>query len=213
MQSLKGRKVAILATDGVEQVEVEQPRKTLEAAGATTHLIAPHDGSVQAMNHDEKGARLPVDRVLGDVRASDYDALMLPGGVANPDKLRTNELAVQFVRDFMLSERPVAAICHAPWMLIEANAVAGRTLTSWPSLKTDIQNAGGRWVDEAVHIDDGLITSRKPDDIPTFSAAMVREFATRIDDARLDEVLEESFPASDPAPGPTTIGGDGAARR
>jgi protease I len=213
MESLRGRKVAILATDGVEQVELEQPRRALDAAGAITHLIAPHDGSVQAMNHDEKGARLPVDRVLADVRANEYDALMLPGGVANPDRLRTNLLAVQFVREFMLSERPVAAICHAPWMLVEANAVAGRTLTSWPSLQTDIRNAGGQWVDEAVHIDDGLITSRKPDDIPTFSAAMVREFASRIEDSRVDEVLLESFPASDPAPGPTTIGGDGVIRR
>ena len=151
--------------------------------------------------------------MLADVRASDYDALLLPGGVANPDRLRTNPQAVQFVRDFVLSDRPVAAICHAPWMLIEANAVAGRTLTSWPSLQTDIRNAGGQWVDEAVHVDDGLITSRKPEDIPRFSAAMVREFAARIDDSRVDEVLRESFPASDPAPGPTRSAGTGPARR
>ena len=210
---LRGRKVAILATDGVEQIELEEPRKALDAAGAVTHLIAPEDGSIQAMNHDEKGARLPVDRVLGNVHARDYDALLLPGGVANPDRLRTNEQAVQFVREFMLSEKPVAAICHGPWMLVEANAVAGRTLTSWPSLKTDIRNAGGDWVDEVVRVDDRLITSRKPDDLPRFNAAMVREFAnSRQADASAESVSEQSFPASDPPPGPTAIGGEGAAR-
>ena len=155
--TLKGRRVAILATDGVEQIELEEPRKALDAAGAVTHLIAPQDGSIQAMNHDEKGARIPVDRKLADVRPSEYDALLLPGGVANPDQLRTDERAVQFVREFMLAEKPVAAICHAPWMLVEANAVAGRTLTSWPSLQTDIRNAGGEWVDENVRVDDRLI--------------------------------------------------------
>lgn len=210
---LRGRKVAILATDGVEQIELEEPRKALDAAGAVTHLIAPEDGSIQAMNHDEKGARLPVDRVLGNVHARDYDALLLPGGVANPDRLRTNEQAVQFVREFMLSEKPVAAICHGPWMLVEANAVAGRTLTSWPSLKTDIRNAGGDWVDEVVRVDDRLITSRKPDDLPRFNAVMVREFAnSRQADASAESVSEQSFPASDPPPGPTAIGGEGAAR-
>jgi protease I len=210
---LRGRKVAILATDGVEQIELEEPRKALDAAGAVTHLIAPEDGSIQAMNHDEKGARLPVDRVLGNVHARDYDALLLPGGVANPDRLRTNEQAVQFVREFMLSEKPVAAICHGPWMLVEANAVAGRTLTSWPSLKTDIRNAGGDWVDEVVRVDDRLITSRKPDDLPRFNAVMVREFAnSRQADASAQSVSEQSFPASDPPPGPTAIGGEGAAR-
>ena len=126
---LRGRRVAILATDGVEQVELEEPRRALDAAGAITHLVAPEEGSIQAMIHDEKGARIPVDRILADVRPSDYDALLLPGGVGNPDRLRTNERAVQFVREFMLADKPVAAICHASWMLVEANAVAGRTLT------------------------------------------------------------------------------------
>jgi protease I len=209
---LKGRKVAILATDGVEQVELEEPRKALDAAGAITHLIAPDEGSIQAMNHDEKGARLPVDRVLGNVRPSDYDALLLPGGVANPDRLRTDERAVQFVREFMLADKPVAAICHGPWMLVEANAVAGRTLTSWPSLKTDIRNAGGQWVDEVVRVDDRLVTSRKPADLPRFCAAIVREFANASSEAAVDSMSEQSFPASDPPPGPSAIGGEGAAR-
>jgi protease I len=209
---LEGRKVAILATDGVEQVELEQPRRALEAAGAVTHLIAPREGSIQAMNHDEKGARLPVDRVLADVRASDYDALLLPGGVANPDALRTNAKAVQFVREFMLSERPVAAICHGPWLLVEAGAVAGRTLTSWPSLQTDIRNAGGDWVDEACRVDDRLTTSRKPEDLPVFCATIVKEFASGIEQATVDALGEQSFPASDPPPGPSAIGGEGAAR-
>lgn len=209
---LKGRKVAILATDGVEQVELEEPRKALDGAGAVTHLIAPHEGSIQAVNHDDKGSRLPVDRVLSDVHASDYDALFLPGGVANPDRLRMDPKAVQFVREFVLADKPVGAICHAPWMLVEANAVVGRTLTSWPSLQTDIRNAGGFWVDEVVQVDDRLITSRKPDDLPWFCAAIVKEFVDRIADAQVDMVGEQSFPASDPPPSPTSIGMDGEAR-
>jgi protease I len=164
------------------------------------------------MNRDQQGARIPVDRLLADVRPSDYDALLLPGGVANPDRLRTNESAVQFVREFMLAEKPVAAICHGPWMLVEAGAVAGRTLTSWPSLKTDIRNAGGEWVDEIVRVDDQLITSRKPEDLPKFCATIVKEFASRIEERRVDSVSEQSFPASDPPPGPSAIGGEGAAR-
>jgi len=208
---LKGHKVAILATDGVEQVELIEPRKALDAAGAVTHLISPKEGSIQGMNHDEKADMLPVDRPLSEVRASEYDALLLPGGVANPDALRMEPAAVQFVREFMLSDKPVAAICHGPWLLVEAGGVSGRTLTSWPSLKTDIRNAGGQWVDQPVAIDDRLITSRKPADIPAFSAAIVKQFASRIDEARVDELSEQSFPASDPPPGPTSIGGEGAA--
>ena len=209
---LQGRKVAILATDGVEQIELEQPRRALDLAGALTHLIAPKGESIQAFNHDEKGARIPVDRTLADVKAGDYEALLLPGGVANPDALRMDAAAVHFVREFMLAEKPVAAICHAPWMLVEAGAVAGRTLTSWPSLQTDIRNAGGEWVDEPVRVDEGLVTSRKPADLPQFCAAIVREFGRRIEDARVDAVVEQSFPASDPPPGPSAIGGEGAAR-
>ncbi len=179
--ALQGRRVAILATDGVEQSELEQPRRALDDAGATTHLIAPTDGSIQAMNHEEQGSRIPVDRTLAAARAVDYDALVLPGGVANPDRLRVNEHAVQFVREFMLADKPVAAICHAPWMLVESDAVSGRTLTSWPSLQTDIRNAGGKWVDAEVQIDHRLITSRKPEDLPAFCAAIVREFARQVE--------------------------------
>ena len=211
--SLKGKKVAILATDGVEQVELEKPRKALDDAGATTHLIAPKAGTIQGMNHDDKGSQLKVDRVLGEVKPGDYDALLLPGGVANPDRLRMDQRAVQFAREFMLSDKPVAAICHGPWLLVEANAVAGRTLTSWPSLQTDIRNAGGDWVDSPVQEDDKLVTSRKPDDIPQFNEAMLRTFAgVSGTDAQVDVTSEQSFPASDPPPGPTAIGGDGAAR-
>lgn len=202
---LEGRKIAILATDGVEQVELEQPRKALDAAGAVTHLIAPEEGSIQAMNHGDRGARLPVDRTLDRVRAADYDALLLPGGVASPDRLRLDERAVQFVREFMVNDKPVAAICHGPWLLVEAGAVAGRTLTSWPSLRTDIRNAGGDWVDEVVRVDDQLITSRKPDDLPQFCETIVREFANRIDERAVDSVSEQSFPASDPPPGPVAL--------
>ena len=208
---LNQRKVAILATDGVEQVELEEPRRALDEAGAITHLIAPKGDSIQAMNHDDRGARIPVDRLLADVHASDYDALLLPGGVANPDRLRMDPRAVQFVREFMLSERPVAAICHGPWVLVEAGAVSGRILTSWPSLQTDIRNAGGQWVDEAVHVDDTLITSRKPADLPKFCATIVREFASKMEERSVDMTSEQSFPASDPPPGPSAIGGEGAA--
>ena len=211
--SLKGTKVAILATDGVEQVELTEPRKALDEAGATTHLVSLKAGTIQGMNHDDKGDQLTVDRVVGEVKAGDYDALLLPGGVANPDRLRTDPKAVQFVKEFMLAEKPVAAICHGPWMLVEANAVAGRTLTSWPSLQTDIRNAGGDWVDKPVQEDERLVTSRKPADIPQFNEAMLRAFAgVAGTDAQVDVTSEQSFPASDPPPGPTAIGGEGAAR-
>ena len=172
--ALSGRRVAILATDGVEQVELEEPRRALDAAGAVTHLIAPKGGSIQAMNHDDKGAQLSVDRTLADVHPNEYDALLLPGGVANPDRLRMDARAVQFVREFMLSDKPVAAICHGPQLLISANALRGRTLTCWPSIAIDVKNAGGLYVDKPVVEDGNLITSRKPDDVPVFSAAIIR---------------------------------------
>jgi len=209
---LKGKKVAILATDGVEEVELVEPRKALDAAGAETQLISPNAGEIQAVNHDEKGQRLRVDRTLDQAHPSEYAALVLPGGVANPDRLRTNAKAVQFVREFLVAEKPVAAICHGPWLLVEADGVAGRTITSWPSLRTDIKNAGGTWVDEPVHVDDNLVTSRKPADIPYFNKRIVQVFGNRLDEARVDELEEQSFPASDPAPGPTSIGGEGGSR-
>jgi protease I len=174
---LEGKKVAVLATEGVEQVELTEPWQALEQAGAKPELISIEPGEVQAWKHFDKGDKLKVDRTIEEVSADDYDALLLPGGVANPDLLRTNENVVQFVREFFEQGKPVAAICHGPWTLVEAGAVRGRTLTSWPSLQTDIRNAGGTWVDEEVVVDRGLVTSRKPDDIPAFVEKAIEEFA------------------------------------
>jgi protease I len=174
---LQGKKIAFLATDGVEQVEYTEPRKAIEQAGAEVHLISLETGEIQGFNHLDKGDRFPVDKAVADAREADYDGLVLPGGVANPDFLRTDQDAVRFVRSFFDAGKPIAAICHGPWTLVEADVVRGRTLTSWPSLKTDIQNAGGTWVDEEVHVDQGLVTSRKPDDIPAFSAKAIEEIA------------------------------------
>jgi protease I len=174
---LKGRRIAILATDGVEQVELTSPREALEQAGAEVDLISLEEGDFQGFEHLDKGRTFTADRAVGDADAGDYDGLMLPGGVANPDALRLDEHAVAFVRAFAEARKPIAAICHAPWTLIEAGVVRGRTLTSWPSLQTDIRNAGGTWVDEQVHVDEGLTTSRKPDDLDAFNAKMVEEFA------------------------------------
>jgi protease I len=176
--TLKGKKVAILvANEGIEQVELTEPRKALEEAGATVELLAPETGEAQAFNHLDKADRFPVDRAVGSASADDYDALMLPGGVANPDNLRTHADAVALTRAFFDAGKPVAAICHAPWTLIEADVVRGRRLASWPSLQTDIRNAGGTWVNEQVVVDTGLVTSRKPDDLPAFNAKMIEEFA------------------------------------
>jgi protease I len=205
-EGLKGKKVAILATDGVEQVELLEPKAALEKAGAKTEVISLKAGTIQGMNHDEKGEQIPVDKVLADVSPADYDALLLPGGVANPDKLRTDQRAVNFVRDFFERDKPVAAICHGPWMLVEAGVLEGRTITSWPSLKTDIENAGGSWVDASVQTDQKLVTSRKPADIPQFNAKMVQTFSRGIEERSVDETVEQSFPASDPPPGPISAG-------
>jgi protease I len=178
MSDLNGKKIAILtANEGVEQVEYEKPRKALEDAGATVELIAPEKGEVQMFNHLDKADTFDADKAVSDASADDYDGLMLPGGVANPDNLRTDEDAVRFVQGFVNAGKPIAAICHAPWTLVEADAVKGRTLTSFPSIKTDIENAGGTWVDEEVHVDQGLVTSRKPDDLPAFNDKMIEEFA------------------------------------
>ncbi|MFT4114514.1 type 1 glutamine amidotransferase domain-containing protein [Silvibacterium sp.] len=175
--NLKGKKVAFLATDGVEQVELTEPRKALDQAGALTEVIAPNAGAIKAWKFKEWGDSIRVDKTLDAVHASDYDALVLPGGVINPDHLRTNEKAVRFVKDFAHSGKPIAAICHGPWTLIEADAVKGRTITSWPSIKTDLTNAGAKWVDRQVVLDGNLITSRKPDDIAAFSEKIIEEIA------------------------------------
>ena len=174
---LQGRKIAFLATDGVEQIEYTDPRKAVEEAGATAHLVALEPGEIQGFNHLDRGDRFPVDKAVAEASADDYDGLVLPGGVANPDALRADKDAVQFVRSFFEAGKPVASICHGAWTLVEADVVRGRTLTSWPSIKTDIRNAGGTWVDEEVHTDRGLVTSRKPDDLPAFNAKIVEEFA------------------------------------
>jgi deglycase len=166
--SIKGKKIAFLATDGVEEVEYTEPRKAVENAGGQAELVSIKDGEIQAVNHMDKAGTYPVDKQVKDASAEEYDALVLPGGVANPDFLRTDPEAVRFVRDFFAEGKPVAAICHGPWTLVEAGVVDGRTLTSWPSLRTDLANAGATWVDEQVYVDGSLITSRKPDDLPAF---------------------------------------------
>jgi protease I len=176
-QNLSGKRVAILATDGFEQSELVEPKKALENAGAKVDIIAPHDGRIQGMQAHEKGDSCPVDKTLAQADAQQYDALMLPGGVANPDQLRINPQAVAFTKAFFAAAKPVAAICHGPWTLIEADQVRGRRMTSWPSLRSDLRNAGAQWVDEQVVTDRGLVTSRKPDDLPAFCAKMVEEIA------------------------------------
>jgi protease I len=176
-ESIQGKRIAFLATDGFEQVELTEPWKAVEEAGGKPELVSIKSGKIQGMNHDEKADQFSVDKTVGDVSAEDYDGLVLPGGVANPDYLRVNDEAVDFARDFFKQQKPVAAICHGPWMLVEADVVEGRTLTSWPSLKTDIRNAGGNWVDKEVVVDNGLVTSRKPDDLEAFCAKAIEEFA------------------------------------
>jgi protease I len=195
---LTGMRVAFLATDGVEQVELTEPWNALRAAGAKPHLVSIKHGEIRAVHHMDKGDAFPVDRLVDDVTADDYDALVIPGGVANPDALRMHRRAVKFVRDFMALDRPVAAICHGPWMLVEADVVRGRTLTSWPSLQTDIRNAGGTWVDHPVQADQRLVTSRKPADIPAFNKALLTVFSDALQVRKVDRQSEQSFPASDP---------------
>jgi protease I len=174
---LTGKRVAILVADGFEQIEMTEPRKALELAGAKTDIVSPARGEVQGWNRDQKASKFQVQAALISANPDDYDALLLPGGVMNPDQLRTKPEAVEFVRSFFRNHKPVAAICHGPWLLAEADVVRGRKLTSWPSLQTDLRNAGATWVDQAVVQDDGLVTSRKPDDLPSFNAEMLQQFS------------------------------------
>jgi protease I len=190
-QKLKGKKVAIIAADMVERVELEEPRKALEQAGGTTELLSIKPGEIDAFDHFDKAKKIKVDRLIEDADPSDYDAVMLPGGVGNPDQLRGDENVVSFVRDFFDSGKPVAAICHAPWVLVESGVVRGRTLTSWPTVQTDIRNAGGNWVDKEVVMDGNLVTSRKPDDIPAFNQKMIDLFATAAAGGRRQKVKAE----------------------
>ncbi|HET8607365.1 MAG TPA: type 1 glutamine amidotransferase domain-containing protein [Gaiellaceae bacterium] len=173
---LKGRRVAILAADMFERVELEEPRKALEGAGADVEIVSIHPGEIQGFDHFEPATAVEVDRTVEEVSVDDYDCLMVPGGVGNPDQLRGDENAVGLVRDFVEQGKPTAVICHGPWVLVEAGVVRDRTLTSWPTLQTDIRNAGGTWVDAEVVVDRGLVTSRKPDDIPAFNEKMIEEF-------------------------------------
>src|SRR5438105_5116888 len=173
----EGKRVPFLFTDGVEQVELTEPLKAIRNAGAKTDLVSLEPGEVQMFQHLDRGDMIKADRAAADANPSEYDALVLPGGVANPDTLRTDEDAVRFVRGFFEQDKPVGVICHAPWTLIEADVVRGRTVTSWPSLKTDLRNAGASWVDEQVRVDNGLVSSRKPDDLAAFCAKLVEEFA------------------------------------
>ena len=174
---LQGKHVAFLFTEGAEQVEVTEPLEAARNAGAEVDIISLQKGEIEMWNHFDKGEKITADLAVGDADASNYDALMLPGGVANPDQLRADPDAVKFVRSFFEEKKPVAAICHGPWMLAEAGVAKGRRMTSWPSLQTDLRNAGADWVDEEVVVDNGLVTSRKPDDLPAFCAKIVEEFA------------------------------------
>jgi len=173
---LAGKKVAILAADGFEEVELTKPRKALDDAGAQTSVVSVKSGKIQGMNHADKGETVAVDLTLSDAKPQDFDALMIPGGLMNPDTLRSTTEALEFVRHFFQEGKPVAAICHGPWVLIDAGVMRGRTLTTWPAIKTDVRNAGGNWIDEEVVVDNGLVTSRKPDDIPAFNDKMIEEF-------------------------------------
>ena len=175
-KTLNGKKVAILVADGFEQVEMTKPREALIEAGAEAKIVSPSSGKIQGMNHADKGDKFDVDIELKDAQPEEFDALMIPGGLMNPDQLRSTDQALEFTRHFFETGKPVAAICHGPWVLIDAGVVRGRTVTSWPAIKTDLRNAGANWVDKEVVVDNGLVTSRKPDDIPAFNKKMIEEF-------------------------------------
>lgn len=187
---LRGKKIAFLtANEGVEQIELTEPWEAVSEAGAEVELLAPESGEVQAFEHLDKGETFTATRSVDEAEAGEYDGLVLPGGVANPDQLRTHPHAVRFVRGFFEAGKPVGVICHGPWTLIEADVVKGRTLTSWPSLQTDLRNAGAEWVDEEVHVDQGLVSSRKPDDLPAFKAKIVEEFAEGVHEAQREQTV------------------------
>src|SRR3954454_24145603 len=196
MGALDGKRVAFLATDGVEQIELTEPWKAVEEAGAKPELVSLETGEIQGFNHLDKADTFGVDRVVAEEDAGDYDALVLPGGVANPDALRMDEDAVGFVTGFFEEGKPVAVICHGPWTLVEGDLVRGRTLTSWPSVKTDIRNAGGAWVDEEVVVDGGLVSSRKPDDLPAFCSKLVEEFAEGRHERQTESITAQSAAAA-----------------
>jgi protease I len=192
-EELQGKRIAFLtANEGVEQIELTRPWEAVRDAGAETELIAPEAGEVQAFNHLDKADTFEADRAAGDADAEEYDGLVLPGGVANPDQLRTVPAAVEFARSFFEAGKPVGVICHGPWTLVEADVVKGRTITSWPSLQTDIRNAGGNWVDEEVHVDAGLVSSRKPDDLDAFCAKIVEEFAEGVHEKQREATVGAS---------------------
>ena len=188
MATLDGKRIAFVATDGVEQVELTQPWDAVKDAGGIPELISSEDGEIQGFNHLDKGDTFPVDRTASQVDVGEYDGLVLPGGVANPDRLRTDDDVVAFIRSFFEAGKPVAVICHGPWTLVEADVVKGRTLTSFPSVRTDIRNAGGEWVDEEVHVDGGLVSSRNPDDLDAFCAKAIEEFAEGVHDRQRESV-------------------------
>jgi protease I len=194
---LKGKKIAFLAAQGFEESELTKPWQAVEAAGAKVELVSLEDGEITALNEKElkPGTSMRVDKTVEEANASDYDGLVLPGGVMNPDKLRADENAVSFVRDFFEQGKPVGAVCHGPWTLVEAGVVRGRTLTSFASIQTDIRNAGGNWVDEEVHVDSGLVTSRKPDDLDAFSRKLVEEFAEGKHEEQKRSVKAEATPS------------------
>jgi protease I len=196
----------MLATDGVEQVELTAPWKVLKEARADVTLVSIKKGSIQGLIHDVKADTFKVDALAADVSVRDFDALVIPGGLKNTEALRANAAAIKLVREFMEADKPVAAICHAPRLLVEADAVQGRTLTSHEELADEIREAGGSWVDRGVQIDQKLLTGRKPEDLPAFSASLVTLLSDAIDERRLDKMVEQSFPASDPLPGPISIG-------
>lgn len=202
---LKGRKVAVLATDGFEYSELKEPVDALRGAGAEVRLVSIKEGEIQGVTKGEPSGKFRVDDLVTSVSARDFDALLLPGGSKSPRTLSDNADAVQFARSFMESDKPVAAICHGPLVLVAADAVKGRTLTSTPKVKDEISNAGATWVDKVVTVDQKLLTSRSPADLPQFCDSLISMLATAIEERRLDKTIEQSFPASDPMPGPTAL--------